>query len=144
MISLFNDIVNEVSRSIWGDLNSGRNVQKLLDAYNYWQEQEYDGVNYIFDINNKDDVKHLVNNDLLTTTDIVWIMGAKEDLFIFTDAGIELISHERAINIIKDNIESILHSMFLYIARCGGNSPYGEIYEEYVTQILEMEGFYVH
>ena len=142
MISLFNDIVNEVSRSIWGDLNSGRNVQKLLDAYNYWQEQECDGVNYIFDINNKDDVKHLVNNDSLTAIDIVWIMGAKEDLFIFTDAGIELISYEKAIDIIKKNTESILQCMFLYVARCGSNSPYSEIYEEYITQILEKEGFF--
>lgn len=142
MISLFNDIVNEVSRSIWRDLNSGRNVQKLLDAYNYWQEQECDGVNYIFDINNKNDVKFLVNNDSITTTDIVWIVGAKEDLFMFTDSGIELISYDRAIEIIKNNTESILQCMFLYVARCGSNSPYNEIYEEYITQILEKEGFF--
>ena len=142
MISLFNDIVSEVSRSIWRDLNSGRNVQKLLNAYNYWQEQECDGANYIFDINNKDDVKYLVNNDSLTTTDIVWIVGAKEDLFRYTDAGIELISYEKAIEIIKNNTEGVLQCIFLYVARCGDNSPYAEIYEEYITQILEKEEFF--
>lgn len=141
MISLFNSIVNEVSKRIKEDLGFNRNMQVLLDAYNYWQENEYDGANYIFDINNKDDVKFLVNKDHITTTDIVWIVGAKENLFKFNDSGIELLSDEEAIEIIKNNLDGILQCMFLYVARCGEDSPYAKLYEYYITDKLEHEEF---
>ena len=35
----------------------------MLEAYNLWQEDTHDGVDYIFNINNKDDVIYLLQND---------------------------------------------------------------------------------
>lgn len=38
-------------------------IDTMLKAYNMWQEDTHDGVDYIFNINNKDDVIYLLQND---------------------------------------------------------------------------------
>ena len=37
-------------------------IGTMLEAYNMWQEDTHDGVDYIFNINNKDDVIYLLQN----------------------------------------------------------------------------------
>ena len=71
-------LIKLVSNAIIEDLkdNSG-NVQNqddilntMLEAYNMWQEDTHDGVDYIFNINNKKDVICILQDDNMQVRDI--------------------------------------------------------------------------
>ena len=135
MISLFNDIVDEVARAMAVDMN-GKVSTILLGAYNYWTENERDGADYIFDIDNWTDVKYLVKNDLITTDEIVRIVGEKDHLFLVNDTSLDTISSDKAHSIIKANLVSIVRCMFKYVGDSLVDSPYGNLYDEYVGREL--------
>lgn len=65
-------LIKLISKEIENDLmdNSGSVIDQdklfdtMLKAYNMWQEDTHDGVDYIFDINNKQDTICLLQGDL--------------------------------------------------------------------------------
>lgn len=66
------------------DFNKGNKVaiKVFLDAYNEWQESEKDGVGYIFDINNQEDLECVVKGGM-TATEIARIINFAPRGFFF-------------------------------------------------------------
>jgi hypothetical protein len=70
MKKFFRPIINEVKNNIirdMRDVNSPKGYETLkivLAAYNLFQEEERDGVDYIFDINNVDDLKCCIDGGM--------------------------------------------------------------------------------
>jgi hypothetical protein len=135
-------IVENIANRIILDLRTNHNVDLVLAAYNTYCEDERDGRGYIFDIDNKEHVKWLFNNDCITTDDLLYIKGSKTNLFMVEDEeGIVLIDKKEINNIFFSSIENIVKCMLLYAPRSGNDSDYTKLYEEYVTDELEGTEF---
>ena len=146
MVQNFNSIVSAICERIAEDVKQGRNMDMLLGAFNEWQEDEQDGACYIFDINNTNDLKYLVKNDMITASGIAWAVGNCDNgIFQFngsdTDAGIHPLSIETLKQYLTNNAVDYIPYVILYAARCGKDSAYAQVYEEYVTQVLENSRF---
>ena len=74
MVENFKNIIDVISKAIARDVKQGKNLSMLLGAFNQWQEDERSGVDYIFDINNKEDLKYLVDNGMITAIGIAWVV----------------------------------------------------------------------
>lgn len=79
MEKIINNMVEEIKSRIIRDLkcysNSsiGRNaLQMVLDAYNSYQEEEREGVDYLFNINNKEDLITCIKGGM-TSNEIAWL-----------------------------------------------------------------------
>ena len=57
-----NAIVEDLKDNSSSVLDVDDIIDTMLKAYNMWQEDTHDGVDYIFNINNKDDVIYLLQN----------------------------------------------------------------------------------
>ena len=57
-----NAIVEDLKDNSSSVLDVDDIIGTMLEAYNMWQEDTHDGVDYIFNINNKDDVIYLLQN----------------------------------------------------------------------------------
>lgn len=130
------NVLKVVSESIKRDLNQGKNIALCLSAYNEWQEDECDGQNYIFNLDNADDLKFLVANDMMTASDISWVMGHKNHCFNF-DNGIKMLPLDDLIKRLIRNAEVYMAYAIMYVGRAGVDSSYANIYEEYVTNMIE-------
>lgn len=140
MHEILKNILNVVQERIGKDLAQRKNIKLLLSANNYWQEQEHDGQNYIFNIDNVEDLKYLVDNGMITASGISWVMNQKSHFFKFegkTDDGIKIISMDELIEILFANATDYMGYAIMYVGRCGEDSPYANIYDEYVTSYIE-------
>lgn len=154
MVENFKNIIDVISKAIARDVKQGKNLSMLLGAFNQWQEDERSGVDYIFDINNKEDLKYLVDNGMITATGIAWVVqNCYTGMFQFNgepDAGIQPISPDVGIQPISVetlnryliiNAGNYLPYVIMYAARCGSDSAYAKVYEEYITEVLERSKF---
>ena len=145
MVENFKNIIDVISKAIARDVKQGKNLSMLLGAFNQWQEDERSGVDYIFDINNKEDLKYLVDNGMITATGIAWVVqNCYTGLFQFNgepDAGIQPISVETLNRYLIINADDYLPYVIMYAARCGSDSAYAKVYEEYITEVLERSKF---
>ena len=145
MVENFKNIIDVISKAIARDVKQGKNLNMLLGAFNQWQEDERSGVDYIFDINNKEDLKYLVDNGMITATGIAWVVqNCYTGLFQFNgepDAGIQPISVETLNRYLIINADDYLPYVIMYAARCGSDSAYAKVYEEYITEVLEKSKF---
>jgi len=145
MVENFKNIIDVISKAIARDVKQGKNLSMLLGAFNQWQEDERSGVDYIFDINNKEDLKYLVDNGMITATGIAWVVqNCYTGLFQFNgepDAGIQPISVETLNRYLIINADDYLPYVIMYAARCGSDSAYAKVYEEYITEVLEKSKF---
>jgi hypothetical protein len=118
----------------------------LLAAYNEWQEYEKDGADYIFDINNNKDLKFVVDRGFLSAQGIAFVVNKCETgLFQFSgndpDAGVKGIDIEELKKILMNTSDTFMRYVVMYAARCGSNSAYTSVYEEYVVPVLENSNF---
>jgi len=145
MVENFKNIIDVISKAIARDVKQGKNLSMLLGAFNQWQEDERSGVDYIFDINNKEDLKYLVDNGMITAIGIAWVVQyCYTGLFQFNgepDAGIQPISVETLNRYLIINADDYLPYVIMYAARCGSDSAYAKVYEEYITEVLEKSKF---
>ena len=145
MVENFKNIIDVISKAIARDVKQGKNLSMLLGAFNQWQEDERSGVDYIFDINNKEDLKYLVDNGMITATGIAWVVqNCYTGLFQFNgepDAGIQPLSVETLNRYLIINTDDYLPYVIMYAARCGSDSAYAKVYEEYITEVLEKSKF---
>lgn len=145
MVQTFDKIIDIVSRAIARDVKQGKNFNMLLGAYNEWQDDECSGMNYIFNINDDADLKYLVDNGMLTATGIAWVVqNCESGLFKFDgepDAGVQTISIEDVKRILIIDAGEYLPYVIMYAARCGSDSAYAQVYETYVTDVLERSKF---
>lgn len=131
------NVLKVVSENIKRDLKQGKNIDLCLNAYNEWQEDECDGQSYIFNLDNADDLKYLVANDMMTASDISWLMKQKSHCFIFVDEHFKILSMDDLIKRLISSAEFYMAYAIMYVGRAGVDSPYANIYEEYVTNMIE-------
>lgn len=124
------------------DLNNAKAIELVLNAYNRYQEDERDGVDYLFNINYKYDLKCCVEGGL-AASEIARLydettQGATP-LFLF---GVnyerpKLITNwEDAKKILLGVIDEVLLHMVVYHTTDG----YKELYNHYVTEnILDTD-----
>jgi hypothetical protein len=134
-------VLSVLESKIARDLRKGKNIDLCLEAYNYWQDEERDGRDYIFNIDDSNDLKCLVDNNMLTAWGVFWVMSQKDSHF-FTfegeiDAGMRMISKNELIDILIANAVHYMAYAIMYVGRCGKDSPYANIYEEYITTYIE-------
>ena len=143
MVQLFSEITAKIITAVTRDVMQGKNLDMLLGAFNEWQEDEQDGASYIFNINNKGNLKYLVDNDILAATDIAWVIqNCKNGLFVIGEDGTPVpIDDKRLRDWLINNAEDYIPYVIMYAARCGKDSAYAQVYEEYITQILECSEF---
>ena len=77
MENVFKSLVAEIKRNIVCDLHQyldydGELLKLVLDAYNTYQKEERDGVDYIFDINNPDDLQCCIAGGM-TAKEVAWL-----------------------------------------------------------------------
>lgn len=138
----FIEIAKLVSKRINDDVNAGKNLNMLLAAYNEWQEDERDGADYIFDINNDKDLKFVVDRGLLSAQGIAFVVNKIDTgLFQFSgndpDAGVKGIGIEEVKKILTNSSDTFIRYVLMYAPRCGSNSAYANVYEEYIVPLLE-------
>lgn len=82
MENVLNKLVAEIKSNIAHDLrscldNNGELLQLVLNAYNTYQEEERDGVDYIFNINNIEDLKCCVKGGM-TAKQVGWMYNESQ------------------------------------------------------------------
>jgi hypothetical protein len=142
----FIEIANIIAGRINADVKAGKNLTMFLAAYNEWQEYEKDGANYIFNINDKKDLKFVVDRGFLSAQGIAWVVNETETgLFQFSgndpDAGVKGIDIEDLKKILINTSDTFIRYVLMYAPRCGSNSAYTSVYEEYVVPVLENSNF---
>ena len=77
MENVLKSLVSEIKSNIAHDLkqypfSNGELLKLVLDAYNTYQEEERDGVDYIFDINKPEDLKCCIEGGM-TAKEVAWL-----------------------------------------------------------------------
>jgi hypothetical protein len=111
-----------------------------LNAYNLWCESERDGVGYIFDITNKEDLKCLVENDV-NATEIADMVCGGFQYCMYDISNKKTLKKADVIDALISSMEQPIKCMLMYAPRCGGDSAYTLLYERFVTEILQEEDF---
>ena len=142
----FIEIAHLVSKKINEDVRADKNLNMLLAAYNEWQEDEKDGEDYIFDINNDKDLKFVVDRGLLSAQGIAFVVNeTKTGLFQFNgndpDAGVKGVNIEEVKATLLNTSDTFIRYVIMYAPRCGSNSAYANVYEEYIVPVLECGYF---
>lgn len=146
-------LIDAVSNAIADDLmNSNaekRNelLTKLLKAKNLYESDERDGFDYIYDINNSEDLALLLKNESLDAKEIsaIWVAysnGFSTPYFYFaydysyitTKVSIVRIKTlDDICNILLGNIKDVVKNIIAYPYAC---KPYEDLYVEYVTNMI--------
>ena len=106
-------------------------------AYNQMQEEEFNGDNYIFNLNDKNDLKYLVDKDILNACQIAGIYSkcTASGLFRITNSGdIEIISLDALKAILCNNMETLLRCVLMYVGE--GNDTYNKVYNMLIADDL--------
>lgn len=126
--------VKEIVNGIELDCNAGRNFEHLLAAYNRYQEDERDGVDYIFDINRKEDLNCCIEGGM-TAREIADIIQSKHEYFFFGQ------NHPNAVCLgfegIFSQVKSIASDFANKIVRYPYVEEYKELYFDYIVQWLD-------
>lgn len=117
----------EIITSLMG--NDNILLEKVLKAYNRWNEDERDGVDYIFDIHKKEDLVACVNGGL-TAKDIVYLYDISTRFFLFgcNRTIPQGLNQYDLINILIDNLDEVIDNIIAY--------PYVESYREIYTLFI--------
>ena len=110
-------------------------------AYNQMQEEEFNGDNYIFNLNDNKDLKYLVDHEILNACQIadIYPKCKASGLFrICDDSSIETISITQLKAIISGNMETLLRCVLMYVAR--GDNSYREVYDILIADDLICDG----
>ena len=145
-------LIDAVSNAIADDLmNSNAEKRnelfvKLLKAKNEYENDERDGFDYIYDINNSEDLALLLKNDFLTAKEIsaIWVAysnGTNTPYFYFVydytvENGrniVQIKTLDDVCNILLGNIKDVVKNIiaYPYALKC-----YEDLYVEYVTNII--------
>ena len=140
-------VIKFIAENVEADLRENKNLDLILSVYNEVMEDERGGADYIFNIYNKDDVKFLVSNDLMTATDIACVVNNPDivpnGLFFMND-GAESMQPVKHLAIVLNNwVTEMTKFAVLYVARGDENSPYKAFYEKYfVDRVWQTDVFY--
>lgn len=148
-LSLIDAVSNAIADDLMNSNAEKRNelLTKLLKANNDYENDERDGIDYIYDINNSEDLRLLLKNEFLDAKEIsvIWTAysnGLSTQYFYFgydysnitTKASIVKIkSLDDLCNIILGNIEGVVRCIIAYPY---AYKSYEDLYVEYVTNII--------
>lgn len=134
--SIESNLINDMYRELGGD----DTAVLVLNAYNRYQEDERDGVDYIFDIRNGEDLKCCIDGGM-TAHDIACIdeecnrTAKSTPYFMFGQ------NHKSAVVIptfavLKKELEASLHEVILHILADPHVDGYKELYNYCVTDYM--------
>jgi hypothetical protein len=135
-------IIEEVKKAIVTDLcaNDNETFKLVLNAYNRYQEDERDGVDYFFNLTDKDDLIYMIECGLtikelhyvfvrMTTENFTPYVHFGQNYTGVCFVGTESDTKRQLIAC----LDEILEYTFMYVTRC---TEYQDIYERYVTMYL--------
>ena len=109
-------------------------------AYNQMQEEEFNGDNYIFNLNDKDDLKYLVDHEILNACQIadIYPKCTASGLFRIAKSGdIEIVSLKELKEILCGNMETLLRCVLMYVGE--GNDVYNKVYNMLIADDLASD-----
>ena len=112
-------------------------ISIFLAAYNTMQEEEFNGDFYLFNLHNKDDLKFLVDHEILNACQIadIYPKCTASGLFRFLEDGsCEVVSLEKVKGIICSNMEALMRCVLMYVGE--GNAAYNKVYNMLVADAL--------
>lgn len=110
-------------------------ISIFLAAYNTMQEEEFNGDFYIFNLHDKDDLKYLVDHEILNACQIadIYPKCTASGLFRFLEDGsAEIVSLEKVKEIICNNMETLMRCVLMY----HDSSTYSKVYDMIITNNL--------
>ena len=146
MVENFNSIVEIMIRRIAHDLRNGNGtLDMVLNAYNRFQEDERGGVDYIFNINNQNDLKCMVDGGL-TASEIAWALNKVQHSeftsYFHFGCNYNGLYALGTLADLKRNLiswlDEFLPYVIMYVTRC---TEYQALYEHYITEYLESKDF---
>lgn len=126
----------ELITQIEKDINYSDGRIRLLNAYNRWQEEEKGGVDYIFNIDNQDDLISCVNGGM-TSNDIVRLKNNSVTYFLFGINHLDAtpMNNDDIINTLVGTLDELLD----YIIAYPHITEYYEVYSYYITNSIFEE-----
>lgn len=105
----------------------------IVDAYNRWNEDEKDGVDYIFNIGKPEDLICCIEGGM-TAIEIANLYNAKVIMFMFGQnrETPEPLTYLDLKTLLTDNMDSIIDNVIIY----PHIKEYGILYQYYVTHAL--------
>ena len=141
-----NGVIKDMTERIGKAVNmvgSPDTIKKVLAAYNRYQEDERDGVDYIFDLTDKDDLKCLVEGGY-TAEDIAgaYEKGKETGLFHFTGgcnyAALRHVGTEKDLKrLLTAYLENIVPCVFIY----PWIEEYKALWTMFVTESVENSDY---
>jgi len=140
-------VIAFIVEGVEADLRENKNLDLILKVYNQVMDDERDGADYIFNINNKEDVKFLIANDLMTASGIAFVVNNPDIVpngLFFMNNGAESMQPVKHLAIVLNNwVTEMTKFAVLYVARGDENSPYKAFYEKYfVDRVWQTDIFY--
>ena len=112
-------------------------------AYNKMQDEEFNGDNYIFNLNDKNDLKYLVDNEILNACQIAGIYPKCTASGLFRigehDGDIEIITLDSLKDILCANMETLLRCVLMYVGE--GIDTYNKVYNMLIADDLVQSDF---
>ena len=115
-------------------------ISIFLAAYNTMQEEEFNGDFYIFNLHDKNDLKYLVNHEILNACQIadIYPKCTASGLFrILEDGSCEVVSLEKVKEIICSNMEALMRCVLMY----HDSSAYSKVYDMIISSNLLRTDF---
>ena len=106
-------------------------------AYNQMQEEEFNGDYYIFNLNDKNDLKYLVEHEILNACQIadIYPKCTASGLFRITESGdIEIVSIADLKDTLCANMETLLRCVLMYVGE--SNDVYNKVYNMLIADDL--------
>ena len=114
----------------------------VFKAYNQMQEEEFNGDYYIFNINDKEDLKYLVDKDIMTACDISHAYQNSADGFLWyvknNDNQLQYLTTDEVRGILCSNIEPIMRCVLMY---CTESEDYKKVYNYAIADALVSSDF---
>lgn len=128
---IIDEIVNDLQLTSCTDFI----LSTLFDAYNRYQEDERDSVDYIFNLENKDDIFACLNGGM-TTNELQQLFSHKEKngvcyfMFGANHKTPNIMTKDMVVNNIIGHLEDIVRCVIAYPFV----KEYRDIYEHYVSE----------
>lgn len=139
----FKQIIANVEKSIISDIanNDTDVINEVLAAYNWYQEDEKDGADYLFNLGNQEDLICMVKGGL-TAAEIAdaWKKIQKEHITPYFHFGVNYhgLSAAGDFNKLKATLISWLDEIIPCVIKYAPMCPeYAVIYQRYITYYLE-------
>lgn len=130
------DVKKEIIRDI--EYDGDETIDFILPAYNRYQEDERDGVDYIFDITKEEDVATMLKGGLSVTQLYNYLdkyhKGEVKNYCCFGANYTEITPVESISVTLVNALDEMLPVALLYAHKV---AEYGMLYDEFVTQLID-------